>query len=131
VHAAKLTAARKAGHPVLLPKAESIADGLLAVQIGTLNFAHHQAYVDDVVTVSDGAIRRAMRFLLDRAKLVAEPSGAITIAALLEGVVVPQGATVAVLSGGNVEYDGLRDHLQRTDAEPVPQVRRREPSYAW
>ena len=115
-HAAKLTAARHAGHPVRIPKAESIADGLLAIQIGTLNFAHHQAYVDDVVTVPDAAIRRAMRFLLDRAKLVAEPSGAITIAALLEGIAKPGGSTVAVLSGGNVEFPGLREHLELSDA---------------
>jgi threonine dehydratase len=49
-----------------------------------------------------------VRFLLDRLKLVAEPSGAITVAALREGLVRPQGPTVAVLSGGNVEWDGLR-----------------------
>jgi threonine dehydratase len=110
-NAAKLTAARKAGHPVRIAKAESIADGLLAVQIGTLTFAHHQAYLDDVVTVSDDAIRRAMRFLLDRAKLVAEPSGATTVAALLERAAPAAGPTVAVLSGGNVEYPGLREHL--------------------
>src|SRR5437667_172641 len=70
-------------------------------------FAHHQQYVDDVVRVDDGALRGAMRFLLDRMKLVAEPSGAITVAALLEGLVKPRGKTVAVLSGGNIEWDGL------------------------
>src|SRR5262249_7861027 len=88
-HAPKLTEARRAGKPVRTAKADSIADGLLAVQIGTLNFAHHHAYIDDVVTVSDASIRRAMRLLLDRAKLVAEPSGAITVAALSEGQVKP------------------------------------------
>ena len=112
-NAPKLTAARKAGKPVRIDKAESIADGLLAVQIGTLNFAHHQAYVDDVVTVSDDSIRRAMRVLLDRGKLVAEPSGAITVAALLTGVAKAQGPTVAVLSGGNVEWDGLQEYLRQ------------------
>lgn len=76
-------------------------------------FAHHQAYVDDVVTVDDAALPRAMRRLLDRLKVVAEPSGAITVAALLEGLVAPaaDGDTVAVLSGGNVEWDGLRTIL--------------------
>jgi threonine dehydratase len=48
-----------------------------------------------------------MRFLLDRMKLVVEPSGAITVAALREGLVQPVGKTVAVLSGGNIEWDGL------------------------
>jgi threonine dehydratase len=81
------------------------------VQIGTLNFAHHQAYLDEVVTVEDSALRRAMRLLLDRMKLVAEPSGAITVAALLERVVRPAGGTVALLSGGNVEWAGLRAAL--------------------
>ena len=111
-NAPKLTAARLAGKPVRIDKADSIADGLLAVQIGTLNFAHHQAYVDDVVTVSDDSIRAAMRLLLDRAKLVAEPSGAITVAALLTGVAKAQGPTVAVLSGGNVEWGGLQEYLR-------------------
>lgn len=110
-NAAKLTAARAAGKPVRIEKADSIADGLLAVQIGTLNFAHHQVYVDDVVTVSDESIRRAMRLLLDRAKLVTEPSGAITVAALLDGVARASGPTVAVLSGGNVEWPGLAEHF--------------------
>jgi threonine dehydratase len=79
------------------------------VRVGTVPFAHHQAYVDDVVTVDDAALPRAMRALLDRLKLVAEPSGAITLAALAEGVVTPaaEGHTVCVLSGGNVEWDGL------------------------
>jgi threonine dehydratase len=69
--------------------------------------------VDDVVTVDDAALPRAMRALLDRLKLVAEPSGAITVAALLEGLVAPaaDGDTVAVLSGGNIEWDGLRGIL--------------------
>jgi threonine dehydratase len=93
---------------VHLGATEGLADGLLAVQVGTVPFAHHQAYVDEVVTVDDAALRPAMRFLLDRMKLVAEPSGAITVAALMEGLVRPQGKTVAVLSGGNIEWPGLQ-----------------------
>lgn len=108
----KLTRAREAGMPVDIPANPSgLADGLLAVRVGTLNFQHHQAFVDDVVTVPDSALRGAMRFLLDRHKLVAEPSGAITVAALLEGIVRPAGPTVCVLSGGNVEWDGLQELL--------------------
>src|ERR671938_571204 len=76
---------------------------VLAVRIGAVPFAHHQAYLDEVVLVEDDALRGAMRFLLDRMKLVAEPSGAIAVAALLEGVVRPAGASVALLSGGDVE----------------------------
>jgi threonine dehydratase len=105
--AAKLTRARAAGQPVGLDRSESIADGLLAVRVGGIPFAHHQAFMDDVVTVGEDAILDAMRLLLNRAKLVAEPSGAITVAALMSGVVRQVGPTVAVLSGGNIEWDGL------------------------
>ena len=88
-----------------------MADGLLATQIGTVPFAHHAAYIDDVVTVEDAELVPAMRYLLDRLKIVAEPSGAITIAALQTGRVEPRGKTVAVLSGGNIEWAGLRSVL--------------------
>lgn len=113
----KLSKARAAGEPVNIPPNPSgLADGLLAVRIGTLPFAHHQAYMDEVVTVPDAALLTAMRFLLDRHKLVAEPSGAIAAAALLEGLVTPTGPTVCVLSGGNIEWDGLQELLGGSDA---------------
>jgi threonine dehydratase len=114
--APKLSRARAAGEPVTIPGSGGLADGLLAIRVGTVPFAHHQAYVDDVVTVPDAAIPGAMRFLLDRVKLVAEPSGAITVAALLAGLVRPAaGPVVAVLSGGNIEWDGLRAILDEPD----------------
>jgi threonine dehydratase len=109
--APKLSQARAAGKPVKLAHSGGLADGLLAVEIGTVTFAHHQRFLDDVVLVDDDALVRAMRLLLDRMKLVVEPSGAITVAALLEKKFVPgsgAGPTVAVLSGGNIEWDGLR-----------------------
>jgi threonine dehydratase len=107
----KLTRARQVGKPIRIEARGGLADGLLAVEIGHLTFAHHQEYLDDVVLVDDDALARAMRLLLDRMKLVVEPSGAITVAALLERRFVPRGPTVAVLSGGNIEWDGLRDLL--------------------
>ena len=107
--ARKLSAARAAGHPVTLDHSSGLPDGLLGVRIGTRNFAHLERYCDEVVQVDDGAIRCAMRFVLDRLKLVAEPSGAITIAALMEGLVEPTGPTVVVLSGGNIEWPGLME----------------------
>jgi len=109
--APKLSRARAAGKPVKLEHSGGIADGLLAVEIGHLTFAHHQRYLDDVVVVEDAALRGAMRLLLDRMKLVVEPSGAITVAAMLSGAFTPRGPTVAVLSGGNIEWDGLRELL--------------------
>lgn len=107
--ARKLSAARAAGMPVTLPGSSGLPDGLLGVRIGARNFAHLERYCDDVVQVDDDAIRRAMRFLVDRMKLVSEPSGAITLAALLDGIVTPTGSAVAVLSGGNIEWDGLQE----------------------
>lgn len=106
--APKLSSARAAGKPVKINQTGGLADGLLAVQIGDVTFAHHQKYMDEVVLVDDAALAGAMRLLLDRMKLVVEPSGAITVAALLEGKFKPRGPTVAVLSGGNIEWDGLR-----------------------
>jgi threonine dehydratase len=105
--APKLSRAREAGRPVRIPASGGLADGLLAVEVGAITFAHHARYVDEVVQVEDSALPGAMRMLLDRMKLVAEPSGAIVIAALAEGLVRPRGKTVAVLSGGNIEWDGL------------------------
>lgn len=104
----KLSKARAAGRPVRIPANAGLADGLLAVEVGGLTFAHHERFLDDVVQVDDDVLPGAMRLLLDRMKLIAEPSGAITVAALLSGVVQLQGKTVALLSGGNIEWDGIR-----------------------
>jgi len=105
--APKLSRARTAGAPVRLERTASIADGLLAVEIGHVTFEHHRRYIDDVVLVEDAAMRRAMRLLLDRGKLVSEPSGAITVAAAMEHPDLLKGPTVLILSGGNIEWDGL------------------------
>jgi threonine dehydratase len=113
--APKLSRARSAGQPVRLEKTSSLADGLMAIEIGRLPFAHLERYVDEVVTVDDAALAPAVQLLLDRMKLVAEPSGAITIAALMQGLVRPADSrpVVAVLSGGNIEWAGLRELLAR------------------
>jgi threonine dehydratase len=110
--APKLTLAMRAGKPVSLERTSSIADGLMSIRIGTIPFEHHRAFLDEVVTVSDAAIVDAMRLLLERAKLVTEPSGAITLAAILSGRVQPRGETAVVLSGGNVDWPGLVQLLQ-------------------
>ena len=90
-----------------LESTAGLPDGLLGVRIGTRNYALLDRYCDDVVQIGDDDIRTAMRFLLDRMKLVTEPSGAITLAALLSGVVKPTGPAAVVLSGGNIEWEGL------------------------
>jgi threonine dehydratase len=105
----KYSRALAEGGPVTIAaNPDGLADGLLATRIGVRNFAHLSVHLDEVVRVPDGLLPSAMRFAFDRLKLVCEPSGAITLAALLEGIVKPVGTTVAILSGGNIEYDGVR-----------------------
>jgi threonine dehydratase len=101
--------ARAAGEPVTLERTGSVADGLLPLRIGALTFAHLSRYAAQACLVSDAAIVQAVRFALDRLKLVVEPSGAATLAWLLgqpAGSVA--GPVVVVLSGGNIEWDGLQ-----------------------
>jgi threonine dehydratase len=99
--APKMTASRAAGHPVTLPKSASIADGLLSIRPGDLTFAHVQALVDDVVTVTEEEIAAAVKWLFDHANVVAEPSGAVSVAAVLRNRPTAPGA-VAIVSGGNI-----------------------------
>jgi len=112
----RMTKSLHAGRPITLDSVSGVADGLLAVRPGDITFRHVQAYVDHIVTVDDEAIVGAVRWLFDHAKLVVEPSGAATVAAVLgrqdaswsrDGaarVTVPAGSpTVAVLSGGSVD----------------------------
>ena len=88
----------------------TLADGLRAQSIGPLNFAHIQAYVDGIVTVSEAEIRGAMRRMIASTGLVPEPSGAVAVAAALyhREELPPFFDAVAVMSGGNVEPDVLR-----------------------
>lgn len=105
--AAKLSAAWAAGAPVRLSGTASIADGLLATVIGSRNFEHLHQFADEVITVTEEEIAHAVSYLFRELKLVAEPSGATTTAALLAGKIVPVGETIAVLSGGNISMEAL------------------------
>ena len=100
--AARMSASRAAGHPVTLPSTASIADGLLTLRPGDVTFAHVAVFVDEVVTVDDREIAGAVEWLFRVAKLVAEPSGAATTAALLASGARTAPGAVAILSGGNV-----------------------------
>jgi threonine dehydratase len=82
----------------------TIADGARTPSLGTLTFPLIRHYVDDMVTVSDAALLRTMRFLWERLKIVVEPTGALAATALLDGRVEARGRRVGVLvSGGNVD----------------------------
>ncbi|HCW78487.1 MAG TPA: hypothetical protein DG084_05170, partial [Gemmatimonadetes bacterium] len=101
--AASMRRALDNGSPILLPKVETIADGLKPVIAGQLTFEHANDLMDDVVTVDDESIRDAARMLVHKHKLVVEFSGAATTAALLSGRVKCEGGRVAaVISGGNL-----------------------------
>jgi len=95
-----------AGHPITLAKTETIADGLMPVRPGDLTFAHVQKFVDRVITVEDADIAKAVLWIFANAKLVAEPSGAATTAAVLSGAldaaIKITGPIVAIVSGGNM-----------------------------
>ena len=81
----------------------TMADGIAVKTPSPLTLSHIRAFVDDVVTVSEEEISRAVLLLLERAKAVVEPAGAVGLAALLAGKVRGTGPAVAVLSGGNVD----------------------------
>src|SRR5262245_24456132 len=107
VGAAAMKASVDAGHLVTLPSTHTIADGLMPVRPGELTFAHVQKFVDAVITVDDPAIVDAVLWIFQSAKLVAEPSGAPTTAAVLSGAldaaVQVNGPVVAIISGGNMD----------------------------
>lgn len=90
------------------------ADGLRSPTVGDLPWRHLRAYVDDVVVVSEREIDEAVRALAGRARLVAEPSGAVATAAhLFHDAELPAGARVAVVSGGNLAPQALAAILAR------------------
>ena len=98
----------EAGEVRTLEGSHSIADGLMAARPGDLNFAHVRQFVDRIDTVEDSEIAAAVRWLFLRAKIVAEPSGAATVAAALRDVRPPTRPVVAIVSGGNLDPADLR-----------------------
>jgi len=98
----------RAGKIVQLPAervSSTLADGLRTQSVGALNFEHIRKFVDDIVTVTEDEIRSAMRQAVTSARIVAEPSGAVTFAAwLFHQKQLPESKkAAAVVTGGNVE----------------------------
>ena len=81
----------------------TIADGTRTASLGKITFPLVLEHVSDMATVSEAAIAEAVRFLFYRMKLVVEPSGALGLAALLSGAVLPSGRIGIILSGGNID----------------------------
>jgi threonine dehydratase len=104
-------AANSAPYPISLALGEAteitmtptIADGIAVAKPGMLNFEIVRETVDEIVTVEEDDIAKALLVLLERAKLVVEPAGAVAVAAILAGKITPTGNTVAILSGGNID----------------------------
>jgi threonine dehydratase len=104
--------ALEAGKPVKLEKLDTIADGLAAPYAGQQNLEIVQKCVDDLILVSDSAIQNAVKLLLERSKLLVEPAGAASLAALLSGKLNVSGKkVVAVLTGGNMDIGRLKSWI--------------------
>jgi threonine dehydratase len=110
VGANAMTRSLASGRPEQLEEPHSVADGLAAPFAGEHTLAHVQRFVDRVVLVDDDAILRALRALIEQAKLAAEPAGAAGLAALMTGAVTlpPSSRVVCVVSGGNCSPDTLQ-----------------------
>jgi threonine dehydratase len=102
-----------AGKPVRLERIETMADGLAAPIAGQIPLEIIRRHVADVVVIEEPVIAEGVRFLAERAKLVAEPAGAAATGALLSGKVAvrPGERVVSIVSGGNVDLARLAQIL--------------------
>lgn len=101
----------RTGELTRIEKVDTICDALIAAVPGGLPFAHIRKYVDDMVLVSDDEVKAAIRWLVEKSKLVVEAGGAVCAAALLTRKVRPAGKTIALLSGGNILPATLAQYL--------------------
>jgi len=92
-----------AGEPVQLETMKTMADGIAVGRPGDVPFKAVQEFVDEMVTVSEESLSRALLALVERAKLVVEPAGAAAVAAILENPTAYATPAVAILSGGNID----------------------------
>jgi threonine dehydratase len=102
------------GSPVAVAVCHTLADGIAVNRPGDLNLSIIQKYVDDVVGVDEESIATAILNLLDRANIIAEGSGAVPLAALMEGRISSRAKRyVLIISGGNIEINTIDRILQR------------------
>jgi threonine dehydratase len=109
----------KNGRRTALDKIVTVADGIRTTIPGELTFPLVQKYVDGMIEVSDDEILYAQRMILERCKLLTEPTGAVALAAVLSGALagfVKGGKAVVILSGGNVAMPQLGEYLIRSAA---------------
>lgn len=101
--AAAYPASLAAGHPVPLESMSTMADGIAVGLPGQVTFAAVRDHVDDILTVSEESLSRAVLAVLERAKMLVEPAGAAAVAAILDDPASFETPAVAVLSGGNID----------------------------
>lgn len=101
--AAAFPGSLSAGAPVALPSMQTMADGIAVGLPGEITFSLVRDLVDEVVTVGEESLSRALLALLERAKVVVEPAGGAAVAALMDRPERFSGPVVAVLSGGNID----------------------------
>jgi threonine dehydratase len=107
----------RAGRRTALRDINTIADGIRTTIPGELTFPVVQRYVDDMLAVTDDDVLRAQRLMLERCKLLAEPTGAVSLAAMLSGALPDRfkgKRVVALVSGGNVAMMRLAECLARS-----------------
>ena len=105
-NAASMLEAVKEGCPVTIKTSPTIADGIAVARAGQLTCGMIRDYVDEIVTVSEDDIARAILFLMEKSKVVAEGAGATPVAALLAGKIKEKGQNVCcVISGGNSDIN--------------------------
>jgi threonine dehydratase len=102
-HAAAYPSSIKAGKPLEVHTTPTIADGIAVAKPGKIPFELIKTHIDKVVTVSENEIAKAILVLIERAKQIVEPAGAVGVAALLAGKLKLKGKTVVILSGGNMD----------------------------
>ncbi|HEY6041120.1 MAG TPA: pyridoxal-phosphate dependent enzyme, partial [Anaerolineae bacterium] len=98
------------GHIVHIPPPATIADGIRTQAIGELTFAVMRELLSDIVIVTDAEILAALRFVMPRMKIVVEPTGAVSIAAVMQNKIPGSPARVGVvISGGNISNEMMRE----------------------
>jgi threonine dehydratase len=96
-----------------IPDAVTMADGIAVKVPGDLTFAIIDKYVDEIVVIDDEAIASTILMLLERAKLMVEGAGAVSLAALLHGKIPARGKVVSVISGGNIDVNIISRIIER------------------
>jgi threonine dehydratase len=115
-HLPKMRAALDAGHPVPIPPATTLADGIAVKTAGARTLPLFQKYVDEIVGVDDEEVANAILLLIEKEKTVAEGAGAAAAAALIHGRIkglTPQTKVVCCISGGNIDVNVIARIIER------------------